>query len=142
MSSPRAFALPRSEINVTPLVDVVLVLLIIFMIITPLMDDRFHVSIPRTAAPDAVVPARHLVTVELDGNGALMLNGAPVLRPDLERKLQELFAMGTDRQVFFEGSSGVTYEEAAGVMDSIRNVRGNVSIAFEEPGKVGETARR
>ena len=139
MSSPRAFALPRSEINVTPLVDVVLVLLIIFMVIAPLMDDRFQVSIPRSAAG---APARHLVTVTLDENGAVMLNRAPVLRQDLEERLSGLFALGADHQVFFEGSNRVTYEEAASVMDSIRKVSGGVSIGFEEPGREREGERR
>lgn len=132
MSIPRALALPRSEINVTPLVDVVLVLLIIFMVITPLLDDRFHVAIPH-ASRSSDVPARHLVTVALLANGTMALNGAPVQRQFLEARLSELFAMGADRQVLFEASSEATYEEAAAVMDSIRKVRGSVSIAFEEP---------
>lgn len=132
MSIPHAFASPRSEINVTPLVDVVLVLLIIFMVITPLLDDRFHVAIPDSPRSSGV-PARHLVTVTLLANGTMALNGAPLQREFLEQRLSELFAMGADRQVLFQASSEATYEDAAAVMDSIRKVRGSVSIAFEEP---------
>lgn len=128
MRSPLAFASPRSEINVTPLVDVVLVLLIIFMVIAPFVGDPFYVGLPRTAPPTGV--ARHLVTVTLDAAGGVTLNGGPVRLRDLERKLGELFALGADRQVLFEAPESIDYREAADAMDRIRLAGGTVAVSF------------
>lgn len=129
MRSSLAFASPRSEINVTPLVDVVLVLLIIFMVIAPFVGDPFYVGLPRTAPPVGV-PAHHLVTVTLDAFGKITLNGAPVRPRDLDRKLAELFALGADRQVLFEAPDSADYREAADTMDRIRVAGGRVSVSF------------
>ncbi len=127
MLSSNAFAPPRADINVTPLVDVVLVLLIIFMVITPLLQVRFPVSLPR--ASSAASPAQRLVTVTLDAQGALTLNGAPTPLSALESRLAELFALGAERQVLFEGADQATHKEAMDVMDRIRRVRGSVGAS-------------
>jgi biopolymer transport protein ExbD len=125
-----ASASPRSEINVTPLVDVVLVLLIIFMVITPALDEGFQVALPASAI--GPTPARHLVTVTLGADGSLTLNGASILRRDLDRRLSELFAIGADRQVLFDGADSVSDGDAMDAMDGIRRAGGRVSIAMAD----------
>jgi biopolymer transport protein TolR len=129
-----AFASPRSEINITPLVDVVLVLLIIFMIISPVLDDGFRAALPTRAG--AAAPARQLLTVTVAADGSVNLNGASIQRRDLERRLAELFAIGAERSVLFEGSDLVTHGDAMDVMDRIRNAGGTVSIAIAETSRL------
>jgi biopolymer transport protein TolR len=130
MSHSFASASPRSEINVTPLVDVVLVLLIIFMVITPALDEGFRAALPTAAVGPA--PARKLLTVAFGADGSVTLNGASILRRDLDRRLSELFAIGADRQVLFEGADSVTHGDAMDVMDRIRRAGGRVSIAMAD----------
>ncbi len=84
---------PMAEINVTPLVDVMLVLLIIFMITTPLMNHKTKVELPRAvlhkdpkdADKDKALTAP--ITVSVKNNGALFYNDEPVQRGDLESRL-------------------------------------------------------
>jgi len=135
MPNPFAPATPRSEINVTQLVDVVLVLLIIFMVISPVLDEGFRAALP-TAAVGAA-RARQLVTVAIGADGSLTLNGASILRIALGRRLSDLFAIGADRQVLFEGADSVTHGNAMDVMDRIRLAGGRVSIAMTEPPPTG-----
>ena len=125
-----SFASPRSEINVTPLVDVVLVLLIIFMVITPMLDEGFRAALPTRASGPAA--ARQLLIVTVAADGSVKLNGAAILRPDLERRLSELFAIGAERQVLFEGSDADTHGDARDGMDRIRNAGGRISVAIAD----------
>ena len=124
-------ASPRSDINITPLVDVVLVLLIIFMVISPLAGARFAVGLPATAPAGALAPARHLVTVTLDADGSLGVDGAAVARAGLRPRLEELFGLGADRRVLFEAADAASYRDAADAMDGIRMAGGTVSVSLE-----------
>lgn len=77
-----------AEINVTPLVDVMLVLLIIFMITAPLMSHKIKVDLPKKSmtVPEEKLPPP--ITVSVQANGGLFWNDAPVLRDGLSRQLR------------------------------------------------------
>ena len=80
---------PMAEINVTPLVDVMLVLLIIFMITTPLMQHKVQVKLPETVVgqPDEIRNKAPPVTITVQENGSLYWNDEPVTRDLLESRL-------------------------------------------------------
>ena len=109
---------PRAEINVTPLVDVVLVLLIIFLVITPLLHHGYDVTIPRTEGGDR----RGLqIVVSVGPQGVLYLNRELVTRADLTIRLTELLRSRPLETVFFFAEDDTSYEEAVSVMDLIRS---------------------
>ena len=89
----------RAEINVTPLVDVVLVLLVIFMVVTPLLKQETPVELPITRASQAASESRQL-TLAIAADGSLTLDGQAMARDRLEERLAAVFAERTDRTVF------------------------------------------
>ncbi len=112
----RARKRPLSEINVTPLVDVMLVLLIIFMISAPLLTTGVEVELPKTEA-SAVDTESQPVTVSIDRDGAIFVGESPV---DWERLVltvaEEGGAGARDNPVFVRGDGRAPYQAVARVM--------------------------
>jgi biopolymer transport protein TolR len=79
---------PMSEINVTPMVDVMLVLLVIFILTAPLMTSAIRLDLPQSEGAEAGAPAQ-AVTLVVDAQGALFLNDRPMTAEALRLKLQE-----------------------------------------------------
>ncbi len=102
-------AQPMAEINVTPLVDVMLVLLVIFIITAPLLARALKVDLPRADAPPAAVQPQ-TIQLSIDATGALRWNAEPVAEEDLGRRLavaaaespQPELHVGADRAARFE----------------------------------------
>ncbi len=115
---PRA----RPDMNVTPLVDVVLVLLIIFMVITPMLSKQFWVHLP--AEPEAEAPPPTTddapVVVSVDASGAIRINQDEVTLEDLEARLHRVLAARSDRTIFFDAASDAPYARAVEVLDRAR----------------------
>ena len=114
---------PNGEINVTPLVDVVLVLLIIFMVVTPLLEKNLDVRVPATEKVDEVaeVPADQLV-VRLDAQGALRINTDPVKLDDYIETLREKLSKRpeNDRLVFVVADDAANYGTLVAVLDGAK----------------------
>lgn len=115
----------RPSMNVTPLVDVVLVLLIIFMVITPMMTKQFLVNVPEKENPDEPLPppspdAPPPVVLKLRADGALTLNQDVIARSDLRDRLRRVFAARRDDILFFDSEDGVPYGDAMDVLDLAR----------------------
>ena len=107
-----------SDINVTPLVDVVLVLLIIFMVTAPMMSRGIDVRLPRTAAGSDATEDRLVVTVDRDGT--IYLNDRPVNAQLLTDRLKsEMQRTGSDF-VFLRADQEVPYGRVMTVMDQIK----------------------
>jgi biopolymer transport protein ExbD/biopolymer transport protein TolR len=122
----------RPQMNVTPLVDVVLVLLIIFMVLTPLMNKMFWVNIPREDKKAAAerTPEDHVpVVVHLDREGRIHINGQHVPDGDFGPKLLRIFAARDDRILFFDATDRTPYGRAVQVMDLARG-SGATTIAI------------
>ena len=104
-----------SEINVTPLVDVMLVLLIIFMISAPLLTNGVDVNLPKTEA-GAVKDQTQPVTVTIRRDGSIYLQQAPVAYDSLIPDLTALTGGAHDRPVFVRADGAAPYEAVARVM--------------------------
>ncbi|MFO0587338.1 MAG: biopolymer transporter ExbD [Polyangiaceae bacterium] len=109
--------------NVTPLVDVVLVLLIIFMVVTPMLTKTFWLNLPKKDAEQNDPPPvddNKPVVLTVDPDGTVRINKQPVERRELKDKLLRIFAARKDQILFFNAGDDVPYGVAAEVMDIAR----------------------
>ncbi len=113
---------PKSEINVTPLVDVMLVLLIIFMILQPMLQMGYDVNVPPNT-PASVLPQANpeQIIVSLTANNEIYLNKERVDRSNLPIRLQEVLRNRGKKPVFFSCEDTVKYDDAMKLMDIVRN---------------------
>jgi biopolymer transport protein TolR len=109
---------PLVEMNVTPLVDVVLVLLIIFMVTTPLLTRGLDVELPRAGTGD--VKEAPAVTLVLTRDGRLLLDEREVTLSDLPARLRALGGPDGLDVVYFRGDRGVAYGAVVEVMDAMK----------------------
>ncbi len=113
---------PKSEINVTPLVDVVLVLLIIFMIMQPMLQMGYDVQVPPKAQTTIQQPQdKDQIIVSLTANKDIYLNKEKVDPGQLPIRLQEVLRNRGNKVVFFSVEDTVNYGDAMKVMDTVRN---------------------
>lgn len=124
-----------SEINVTPLVDVMLVLLIIFMVTAPMMEEGIDVNLPKVEASGLPVPKEPL-TVVINRAGDMFLGKVKLSPKELETKLRAIFKRRSDSMVLLKADGKVPYERVAEAMSRIRKA-GIVRI-----GMVTEPVRR
>src|SRR5512137_2048319 len=99
---------PLSDINVTPLVDVILVLLIIFMVTAPMLQMGIDVNLPKVKAKSVDITEEKLV-LTIDGNRRIFLNKNMIPLPDLKPKLEAIFQDRIDREVYMRADKGVPY---------------------------------
>ncbi len=122
-----------SEINMTPLVDVMLVLLIIFMITVPVLTQSLKVDLPQTAPVQVQTPPE-TVTVLIDAAGALFWNEAPVSREELAGHLAAAARAQPQPLIQLQGDRHVDYEHVIRVMAQARQA-GIEALGFvTEPG--------
>ena len=108
-----------AEINVTPLVDVMLVLLIIFMVTAPMMQQGVQVNLPK-ADTKAMNPAEETVVVTVDKNNKVFINKEETPAGDLRSKLTDMFATRTKKEVFLKADASVPYGEVVRIMADIK----------------------
>ena len=104
-----------AEINMTPFIDVVLVLLIIFMVAAPLLASGVPIDLPKTSAGELKVDQKPL-SIAIDDKGAIFLADQPVDLDNLSGRLQELAKDGYDERIYLRGSKSVNYGRIAEVM--------------------------
>lgn len=109
----------RSEINVTPLVDVMLVLLVIFMVVTPLLHQELRVELPISRTSHDVEESTHVHLVAAV-DGTLRLNEAPVTRDALTDALRTLYGDGRERTIFLQADRSLSYAAVVDLMDACR----------------------
>jgi biopolymer transport protein ExbD len=111
---------PKGDINVTPLIDVVLVLLIIFMVLTPSMMKHLTVVVPKKADEAAAKLTESVIVVEYSANRELTVNGEPVAAEALAVKITERLQAARQKIVFFKAEDAVPYGEVIRLMDIAR----------------------
>ncbi|HEY3308016.1 MAG TPA: protein TolR [Desulfuromonadaceae bacterium] len=108
-----------AEINVTPLVDVMLVLLVIFMVTAPMMQQGVQVNLPKADAK-AMTPPEESVVVTVDKGGKTFINKDEVPAGDLRNRLSSMFASRTKKEVFLKADAGVPYGDVVKAMADIK----------------------
>ncbi|MBV5340829.1 MAG: protein TolR [Deltaproteobacteria bacterium] len=124
-----------AEINVTPLVDVMLVLLVIFMVTAPMMQQGVQVNLPK-ADTRAMTPAEESVVVSVDQKGKIFIDKEEVPAGELRGRLSTMFASRTKKEVFLKADSTVPYGEVVRTMADIKGA------GIERLGMVTEPAAK
>jgi biopolymer transport protein TolR len=126
------------DINVTPLVDVMLVLLIIFMVATPMLHQGIQVALPRADARNLPFKVQDPIVLSINRAGAVFLRDAPVPLGELADRIKEQLAGRQDDTVFLKGDRGVPYGRVIEVLDRLhRSGIVHVGMVTERPPKAG-----
>jgi biopolymer transport protein TolR len=125
-----------AEINITPLVDVVLVLLVIFMLTEPVLQSGIEVNVPKTRTVKEITQQRMEVTIDSDQN--VYLNDQPVNIHDLPSKLRQAGGDSAHQAIYMRCDERVPFGAFASVMDAVKQSGiTNVSIVTQPLGTKG-----
>ena len=106
-----------AEINVTPLVDVMLVLLIIFMITAPMLTQGLNVQLPTAEGKSFELASNQPAKITIASNGAVYINGAPAGSGDLDLTLAPILRSRSVKRALLEADQGVPYGRVVAVLD-------------------------
>jgi biopolymer transport protein TolR len=124
-----------SQINVTPLVDVMLVLLVIFMVTAPMMQQGVQVNLPK-AETKSLAPKEDTLVVSIEKSGRTFINSSEIQGDQLKDRLNSMLAGREKREVFLKADSSVPYGEVVKVMAQIKGA------GVERLGMVTESPQR
>lgn len=132
----------RSEINVTPLVDVVLVLLIIFMVLTPVIQMGYLVKVPPKAPPGIPPSAvQDQIVLRLIAGPRVLINKEEMTMEQFPNRIREILRGNSSKMVFFSGGRDVDYEATMKFLDLARaSGAKNIGIIVEDPMAGGAAA--
>ena len=126
----------KSDINVTPLVDVMLVLLIIMMIVAPLLQQGVPVTLPLAANSTEKPETQDQTVVTIDRNKDVYLNAVPVASGQLQGRIKEVLEDKSDKIVIIKADEEAPYSAVMDTMDELR------AAGIEDMGLITETRRK
>ena len=109
----------RSDINVTPLVDVCLVMLIIFMVVTPMLQKGVDVSLPQTGEPEKMPEGQKQLTISIKSDSSVFVDTRWVPAENVEAALAEIYDQTPDKDVVLKGDRRLKYKEVRALMQQI-----------------------
>ncbi len=132
---------PMSEINITPFVDVVLVLLIIFIVAAPLLTVGIPVRLPETAAKPLPSEPEEPLTLSVAADGRVALQSTEVPRSELISRLRAVMAERRSDRIFLRGDRDARYEVVMKVMGALNNAGfRNIGLVTESDGSLNAGA--
>jgi biopolymer transport protein TolR len=110
---------PKSDINMTPMIDVLLVLIIIFMVITPLTPKGLEALVPQPPPPNSPPPPAddRTIVVTINKDHSMLVNTEPVQESALSKRLEDIFKTRAERVMFVKGDPEIEYKWVAEVID-------------------------
>ena len=128
----------NSDINVTPLVDVMLVLLIIMMLIAPMLQKGVAVTLPEAANTNQKPDTQDQTVVAIDSRGQFYVNAIPVTPDDLVPRVQRVLEDKKEKIVYLKGDKDAKYAAIMDVMDAFRKAQiENIALITEKKNKPG-----
>jgi biopolymer transport protein TolR len=121
-----------SDINVTPLVDVCLVLLIIFMVVTPMLQKGVPVNLPVTEDPEKTPDTDKQLQISVKADGTVYLGSLPVLKQQMQSELEKIHERTPDREIAVKGDKLVKY---GAVLDALKACR---EVGFNNVGLIAQ----
>lgn len=118
------------EITLTPLIDVCLTLLIIFMITTPMMKDSLKISLPEVKNQGDRVVAQKQLEVYVDKNGTVSVNDKIVKQEDLAKFVERGLKLSPNKVIIVNGDRSVSYNTIIKVLDTINSIEGEKYVAL------------
>ena len=125
----------QSDINVTPLVDVCLVLLIIFMVVTPMLQKGVPVNLPVTEEPEKTPDTDKQLQISVKSDGSVYLGSTVVRKEQVQSELEQIHQRTPDREVAVKGDKLVKYGAVLDVLKSCREVGFNNVGLIAQPKK-------
>ena len=123
----------NADINVTPMIDVMLVLLIIFMIVTPLLESGFQATAPQGSNVTKAAEEKDEITMGVDVQGEYYINKNHVPKDQAEGMLRTLFAAHTqDKRLYFKADAGLKYSVIQGAVETARRAGAAVLVAVTD----------
>ena len=125
---------PRSEINITPMVDVVLVLLIIFMVVTPLLQKNKDVVLPRATHIDERAKEEDPMTVSITSDEKIWVGAGEIPLEDVQKVVKATLAESPDRVVLIKGDERLHMKQVRRVMKEVQDAGAKaVGLAVDKP---------
>ena len=128
----------NADINVTPLVDVCLVLLIIFMVVTPMLQKGVPVNLPVTEAPEKTPDSEKQLQISIKDDGSVYVGPNVVRKDQVESLLKEIHERTPDREVAVKGDRLVKYGDVVDVLKACREVGFNDVGLIAQPKRTAE----
>ena len=113
---------PMSEINVTPFVDIMLVLLIIFMVAAPLLSVGIEVDLPNTKAKPLAIEKESPLTLTLDKDSNLFINEVKIKKEELRSRLLAIRKERESDEIYLRASKNIEYQRVASILALVSNI--------------------
>ncbi len=125
----------NADINVTPLVDVCLVLLIIFMVVTPMLQKGVPINLPVTEEPEKTPDTEKQLQISVKADGTVYLGSSVVRKDQVQSELQNIHERTPDREIAVKGDKQVKYGDVVDVLKACREVGFNDVGLIAQPKK-------